>query len=99
MRQETVRKDGQIETEDRYFVTSLLRNYLSPAQVLLLVRNHWGVENDAFNSLDLQWHEDHGPWCTGGASVWSLGILRLMAYNIAQYLRRRRLRSKDAEGR
>ena len=99
VRQETALSDGQVATEDRYFVTSLLWNYLSPAQILLLVRNHWGVENDTFNSLDLQWREDHGPWCSGGSAVWSLGLLRLMAYNIAQYLRRRRLRRKDADGR
>ena len=98
VRQDTEKKNGQIETEDRFFLSSLLWNYLSPAQILLLVRNHWGVENDTFNSLDLQWREDHGPWCTGGSAVWSLGLLRLMAYNIAQYLRRRRLRSKDADG-
>ncbi len=98
VRQDTEYKDGRIETEDRFFLSSLLWNYLSPAQILLLVRNHWGVENDTFNSLDLQWREDHGPWCTGGTAVWSLGLLRLMAYNIAQYLRRRRLRRKDADG-
>ncbi len=98
VRQDTEHPDGRIEVEDRYFVSSLLWNYLKPQQILLAVRNHWSVENDTFNSLDLQWREDSGPWCTQGTAVWALGILRLMAYNTAQVLRRRRLRKKKTDG-
>ena len=98
VRQETMDAEGKVEIEDRYFITSLLWNFLKPWQILLAVRNHWGVENDSFNSLDLQWREDHGPWCTQGRSVWSLGVLRMMAYNTAQVLRRRRLRKKRVDG-
>jgi hypothetical protein len=50
------------------------------------------VENDGFNSLDLQYKEDHAPWVTKRQAVWALGVLRLMAYNVVQYLRKRRLR-------
>jgi len=100
VRQETRLKDGTVvDVEDRFFISSVLWNYLKPDQILALVRNHWGIENDAFNSLDLQWHEDHGPWCTQGNAVWTLGLLRLMAYNLVQYLRKRRLRRKDEHGR
>lgn len=97
VRQET-RVDGNIEVEDRFFVTSLPFDTLSPVQILLLVRNHWAVENDCFNSLDLQWREDAAPWCTCGTAVWTLGVLRLLAYNTAQILRRRRLRKKRDDG-
>jgi hypothetical protein len=89
---------GSVETEDRYFVSSLLWSYLKPAQILLLVRGHWGIEDDAYNSLDQQWLEDSGPWCTQGNAVWALGLLRLMAYNLVQYLRKRRLRRKTKTG-
>lgn len=99
VRQETRFSDGTLEIENRFFLTSLLWNYLTPWQILLVVRNHWGVENDAFNSLDLQWHEDSAPWCTRGNAVWALGVLRLMAYNTAQILRKRRLRKKKDDGR
>lgn len=95
VRQETEHADGTVEVEDRYFIASLTWNRLSPHQILTLVRGHWGVENDGFNSLDLQWKEDHGPWCTRGRAVWALGVLRLMAYNVVQYLRKRRLRRKN----
>ncbi len=96
VRQETRHSNGTIETEDRFFITSLAWDFLTPEQILLLVRNHWGVEI-AFNSLDLQWREDAGPWCTQGTAIWGLGLLRLMAYNTAQILRRRRLRKKSKD--
>jgi hypothetical protein len=95
VKQESEHADGTVEVEDRYFISSLTWNRLSPYQILTLVRGHWGVENDSFNSLDLQWKEDHAPWCTKGHAVWALGVLRLMAYNVVQYLRKRRLRRKN----
>ena len=59
---------------------------------------HWRVENDCFNSLDLQWREDFGIWCTKGDAVLGLSLLRVMAYNLVQMLRRRRLRRKTEDG-
>jgi hypothetical protein len=96
VRQETLDSEDRLTLEDRYFITSLLWNRLRPMDILNLVRGHWGVENDTFNSLDLQWREDHGPWCTQGRAVWVLGWLRLMAYNVVQLLRRKTLRKKTA---
>ncbi len=98
VRQETKSADEKIEVEDRYFISSLPWNRLKPNQILALVRGHWGVENDTFNSLDVQWREDYAPWCTKGNAIWSLGILRLMAYNIVQYLRKRSLVHKIDTG-
>jgi hypothetical protein len=95
VRQETRDADGTILVEDRYFISSLLSRRLRPEQILVLVRGHWGVENDTFNSLDLQWREDQAPWCTQGRSIWVLGWLRIMAYNVVQLLRRRTLRRKS----
>ncbi|MFH1862428.1 MAG: transposase [bacterium] len=98
VRQESKHTNGTIEVEDRYFLTSILWNYLKPLQIFNLVRGHWGIENDSYNSLDLQWKEDDAPWCTKGKAIWVLGLLRLMAYNVAQYVRKRRLRRKDEDG-
>jgi len=64
-----------------------LWNHVKPAQILALGRNHWRVDNDCFNSLDLQWREDSGIWCRKGNAVWALGLLRLMAYNLVHMLR------------
>jgi len=98
VRQETLKPDGTVGVEDRFFITSVPWNRLKPEQIIRLVRGHWGIENDTYNSLDLQWREDHGPWCTKGVSVWALGVLRLMAYNVAQLLRKRRLGRKHPDG-
>ena len=98
VRQETRSDDGTIEIEDRYFITSVPWAMLTAQQILQIVRNHWGVENDTFNSLDKQWREDSAPWCTQGNAVWALGLIRLMAYNTDQLLRRRRLRPKKPDG-
>lgn len=98
VRQETRNADGTVAIEDRYFITSALWNYFSPAQILGLVRGHWRVENDCFNSLDLQWREDSAPWCTRENAIPGLSLLRVMAYNLVQQLRRRRLCRKDENG-
>jgi hypothetical protein len=62
----------------------VLWNRLKLRAILLLVRRHWGVENDCFKSLDVQWQEDTKPWWTEGNAVQALGMLRLMAYNSTQ---------------
>jgi hypothetical protein len=98
VRQETRQPDGSVEVEDRYFITSMLWNYFSPMQILTEVRGHWRVENDCFNSLDLQWREDSAPWCTQENAIFGLSLLRTMAYNVVQQLRRRRLCRKDENG-
>jgi len=51
VRQETRNPDRTVNIEDRFFITSLAWDFLTPAQIVLLVRNHWGVENNTFNSL------------------------------------------------
>lgn len=93
VRQTTTDKDGAtLGVEDRYFITNLTWARLKPTEIVTLVRRHWGIENDCFNSLDVQWREDSKPWWTEGNAVPALGVLRLMAYNIAQALRKRHLR-------
>ncbi len=98
MRQETRGPGNKLEVEDRFFLTSLEKDFLAPRQILLLVRRHWAIENDCFGSLDLQWREDAAPWCTKGVAIWALGILRLLSYNTTQILRLRRLRKKRPDG-
>jgi predicted transposase YbfD/YdcC len=94
VRQTTRNKMGQKCVEDRYFVTNMLPGRATPKQMLALIRAHWRIENDTFNSLDVQWKEDSTPWCAKGSALWALGLLRLMAYNIMQHLRRCHLRRR-----
>lgn len=99
VRQETQRPDGRLEVEDRYFLTSLWPGRLKPQQILLLVRGHWGIENNCFNSLDQQWLEDAQLWCRQGRAVEVLGLVRVMAYNEVQMLRSRHLLERRHDGR
>jgi hypothetical protein len=87
-----------VTVEDRYFLTNLTPGRLQPAQILTVVRGHWGIENDCFWSLDLQLNEDAAPWCTQGRSLEVLGILRLLAYNLLQLARKRHLRPRTTNG-
>ncbi len=92
IRQTTSDASGRVlGVEDRYFITNVLHNYLKPDAILELVRRHWAVENDCFKSLDVQWREDARPWWSEGHALLSLGILRLLAYNLSQRLRKRHL--------
>lgn len=98
VRQETEGPDGDITLEDRYFLTSIPAETVTGEQILWMVRRHWAVENDVFNSLDLQWREDSAPWITKGNGIGVLGILRLMAFNVVQFLRKRHLCRKKSDG-
>jgi len=84
--------------EQRFFLTSATVGKLTPDQILILVRGHWGIENDCFWTFDLQWKEDSVPWCSSGKAVETLGLLRMMAYNLLQLARRRHLRLKADDG-
>jgi len=97
--QETCDADGKlVEREDRYFLSNLPVGRLTLAQILLVVRGHWGIENDCFWTLDTQWREDAVPWCSQGLAVEVLSWLRLMAYNLLQFARRAHLRLRDDQG-
>jgi predicted transposase YbfD/YdcC len=94
--QETRDSQGQlIDREDRYFLTNLHPGRFTLAQILRVVREHWGVENDCFWSLDMQWREDAVPWCSQGRAVEVLSWFRLMAYNLLQFARRAHLRVRN----
>jgi hypothetical protein len=57
-----------------------------------VVRSHWGIEHNSFQTLDRAWHEEQA-WCTQGAATDVLGLLRLWAYNLVGLLKGRYLRT------
>lgn len=90
VKQTTRRRDGgPDEVELRYFATNLTTGAMTPKQLLLLVRRHWAIENDCNWSFDMVFGEDDGAWCTQGKAVLALGVLRMLAYNLMQWLRKR----------
>ncbi len=86
--QTTDRRDGTLHTEFRYFVTNATTGMLWPQQLLRLVRQHWGIENDCNWTFDTQFGEDSGAWCTQNRAMLVLGVLRMIAYNLLQQLRK-----------
>jgi len=94
--QESRDKNGNVEMKERYFVTNLPWGRLSPQQILQVVRGHWGIENDCNWSYDTQWLEDEMPWCRKGNALVVLGLLRCMAYNLINILRKRHLMKRSS---
>jgi hypothetical protein len=73
----------RIAHENRYFVTSLPASRLSAAQWLLLVRLHWGVENNCHHTLDDAFEEDKRPWIKSHPrGMLVVALLRRIAYNL-----------------
>lgn len=90
VKQTTRLRDSHVEeVELRYFATNLPAATMTPKQLLLLVRRHWAIENDCNWSFDMVMCEDDGAWCTQGKAVLALGPLRMLAYNLMQWLRKR----------
>lgn len=68
--------------EDRYFVSSLSQDRITPSQWLFLVRSHWRVENEIHNILDTFYDEDKYPWIYSTPGQLSIFILRRVILNI-----------------
>jgi predicted transposase YbfD/YdcC len=88
-------KTGAVERENHYYVTNLDWDRFKPEQLLLVVRAHWGSENNCNWTMDVIWEEDTKVWCGQGLGIRVLGLLRLMAYNLVAHLRCRYLRQRD----
>jgi predicted transposase YbfD/YdcC len=96
---ERVKQNGQVERENRYYVTNLHVGRFQPAQILQVVRAHWGIENNCNWTMDVVWDEDTKVWCGRGAAIQALSLLRLMAYNLVALWRCRYLRRREAQQR
>jgi hypothetical protein len=81
------------DEKDRYYLSSLEQPALSPEKWLILVRRHWGIENDCHNTWDKIFLEDDHPWIVAdrhgdaprGAVV--VMLLRRIAYNLLALFR------------
>jgi len=91
-----VEKDGvEISHDERTYVSSLAPDELSPAQWLLVVRSHWGVEV-THNLLDTAMLEDDRPWIVSdGTGMMAVLVLRRIAYSLLALFRSVSLRSKS----
>lgn len=78
-------KTGQVERENRYYVTNLHRGRLKAEQILYVVRLHWAIENHCNWTVDVIWDENTKAWCGQGVGIQVLGLLRLMASNLVSW--------------
>jgi hypothetical protein len=82
--------------ENRYFLASLPLARLSPSQWLLLVRRHWGVENNCHHTLDAVFREDERPWIESEPrGALAVLLLRRIAYNLLSLFRSVTQRSEE----
>lgn len=85
-----------IERDERMFVSSLDLQRLTTAQWLLLVRSHWGVENQNHHTLDTAFAEDDRPWIEADANgMLVVLLLRRIAYTLLALFRSVSLRSDE----
>ena len=74
--------------ENRYYIASMPACRLTAAQWLLLVRLHWGVENNCHHTLDTAFEEDDRPWIESNPSgMLVVALLRRLAYNLLTLFR------------
>lgn len=86
---ETLDSRGQrVAHDNRYFVASLPASRLTAAQWLLVVRLHWGVENNCHHTLDDAFKEDDRPWIQSDPrGMVVVALLRRLAYNLLTLFR------------
>ena len=93
---ETVQDGEVVEHEDRYFISSLASEALSASQWLLVVRRHWGVENNCHNTWDTVFKEDKRPWIEKSPQgMVVVMLLRRIAYNMLALFRTVTQRSEE----
>jgi predicted transposase YbfD/YdcC len=82
-------KHGQlVHHETRYFLSSLPRAEMTDAQWLLVVRRHWGVENNVHGVLDVAFQEDAQPWIEASPQgAFAVLLLRRVALNLLGFFR------------
>ena len=91
-----VRNREIIERDERMFVSSYDPERLTPAQWLLLVRSHWGVENQNHHTLDTAFAEDDRPWIEADPQgMLAVLLLRRIAYTLLALYRAVTLRSDE----
>lgn len=99
VRQTTRTKDGKVTVFDRYYITNLVWGVLGPRQILRVIRDHWGIENNCNWTFDVVWKEDTHAWTANKKEVagrWPLRVqmwLRVLAYNLLTWLLRVHLRA------
>ena len=96
IRCDTLEDDGQVlASEDRYYVTNLASDGLTPDQWITVTRGHWAVENNCHHTWDAAMEEDDRRWIVSDPQgSLAVMLLRRIAYNILTLFRGVTLRSR-----
>jgi hypothetical protein len=86
---------GTETVEDRYYLSSMAAERLTPDQWLLLIRRRWAVENACHNTFDTIPREDTRPWLMLPQGMVVMMLLRRIAYNILTLFRSVTLRGEN----
>jgi len=85
-----------VERDDRMFVSSYDPKRLTTAEWMLLVRSHWGVENQNHHTFDTAFVEDDRPWIEADEhGMLAVLLLRRIAYTLLALYRSVTLRSDE----
>lgn len=84
-----IKKTGKIETETRYFISSL--NTINAKQMGEYIRNHWGIENKHHWMLDVIFNEDRIKIYDKNAAT-NIAMLRRLALTL---LKRKKIPKKS----
>jgi hypothetical protein len=77
----------RLEYENRYYISSLSRDRLTPDQWMRVIRRHWGVET-THQILDTAFLEDDYPWIKANPrAAYALAVLRRIAYTMLTLFR------------
>lgn len=92
-----VHRGQAVERDERMYVASLDPKRLTTQQWLLLVRSHWGVENQNHHTLDTAFAEDERPWIEADSNgMLGVLVLRRIAYTLLALFRSVTLRSDES---
>jgi len=83
-----------LDTDDRYYVTSLSQDVLTGEQWFRVTRGHWAVENNCHHTWDAVFEEDDRRWIVSDPrATLVVMMLRRVAYNVLTLYRAVTLRS------
>lgn len=85
----TIEKNGEISTEDRYFITSLT----NIDEIAFAIRHHWSIENQLHWNLDVIFREDSARARKDNSPL-NMNILRKTALNLLNQAKSGRLSKK-----
>lgn len=78
-------KSGETSREQSFWITTLSPSQASPAELLALIRGHWGIENKLHWIRDTTYDEDrsqvrtkNGPRVMAGLRNFAISLLRLL---------------------